>query len=447
MKKAILINTWEPGFGANIIHDSRIGEKKIPMGPHYPIGIVSVATYLKNKIPEIEIHVFDEQLWTTDKIEAAIKIIKPAVVGIGCMFKSYPKVLKFARTAKKLGSNVVIGGQYGASLRREIMKNRGPKSDDYCIDKVFGGDGEEQFLDYISGKATVRKNRLDLDKLPQLNFEFLNPKYYFEKYHSRFPESLYKKPFLVYSHKGCFWRDKLWGGCIYCSLMYKKFRKKNPKTIWREIDRLVHDYGVDYVWDVSDSFLGHKDWFSGFYNEARKRKNKPRFKIQARADELIDPNTVKMIADMGATQIFVGFESGDDQMLVSMRKGLLSPVNKKAISLLTDNGLDIRGYFILGAPGETKKSLKKTTALAESVINASGKNIISPSVFTPLPGSFAFEMLKKKTGQKYTNKDVLDWDEAINDWISIFCRVSNKDINSALNYLRSFSYDVSSYSF
>jgi len=288
---------------------------------------------------------------------------------------------------------------------------------------------------------------LELDKLPDLELNNIDPKPYFKEYQNRFLESPYKNPFVIYSQKGCAWRDKPNGGCIFCSLMYKKLRLRNVENVWREIDKLVFNYGVDYIWDVSDSFLSDKNWFEEFYNQSQKRNKKPFFKIQARADELIDENIIKMLVDLNVAQIFIGFESNNDKCLAQMRKGMLSKVNKKAVSLLVKYRLPIRGYFVLGAPGETKQSLIETTKLAECIFNSGKDNLIVPSSFTPLPGSLAYHLLKQKTGKKYLNRDIINWNEAISDWVEYFCEVSDQEIRESLKYLRQFPYDINAYSY
>jgi hypothetical protein len=67
-------------------------------------------------------------------------------------------------------------------------------------------------------------------------------------------------------------------------------------------------------------------------------------------------------------------------------------------------------------------------------------------LFTPLPGSPSFNLLKQEV-KKYEQNDIINWNEATQDWIQHFCNVSYKEILETQKYLRQFPYDISSYSY
>ncbi|MBU2264659.1 B12-binding domain-containing radical SAM protein, partial [Patescibacteria group bacterium] len=414
---------------------------------------VSIASYLKNKLPKLFIRILDERLLTSKQLEQELYEIKPDIVGISCIFKNYKDALDLARLAKKVGAKVLVGGHYASALAREILINRGPASVDYCVDGVIKQDGERAFYQYVRGdsmkkidnlvyleKDKIIENKislLNLDKLPSLRVDLADPKIYFKKHQNKFPTSQYRKPFMIYSQKGCYWRSASSGGCVFCSIMYNKLRLKSPKIIWNEIEMLVSDYGVDYIWDISDNFLSDKEWFKEFYKEFFRRKIiKPFLKIQARADNLIDEKIIKMLSEINVVQIFVGFESNDNQCLNNIKKGTGAPINEKAISILAKYKISIMAYFVLGLPEETEQSLARTIKFAEKIFNIGNKNLLIIPRFVPLPGSAAFNFLVKKTGKKYVGADIINWDEASNDWTKHFCNVSSEKITKAQDYLR-----------
>lgn len=431
-------------------------------GPHFPLGVVSIASYLSRRLPQADIHILDEQILSAAKIKRELFRIKPDIVGVSCVFKNYSNTLDCARNAKKIGAKVILGGCYVTVLAQEVMNNRGPDSKDYCVDAVIRQDGEEAFFRYVkeedlwkidnlvfqhNDKTVVNKIKVvDLNSLPPLDFTIVDPQVYFHEYQRRFPTSKYKRPFLSCFQKGCAWRERS-GGCIFCSLMDKKLRLKNPREAWREIDELVSNYGVDYIWDVSDSLLSDKKWFEEFYHESQRRLKKPFLKIQARVDDLVEENTVRMLADMNVVQIFIGFESADDQCLMRIKKGTTAQLNQKVIFLLAKYGIFARAFFVLGLPGESSATLSKTVRLAEKIVSAGNNNLIIVPVFTPLPGSLSFHLLKQKTGKKYEGKDLINWDEANFDWNKYFCRVSFDKIQKTRKYLSQFPCDITTYSY
>ncbi len=457
-KKVVLINVCGEKGNGEINRGLPFG---MQTGPHFSLGINSIAVYLENKIPESSVYVFDSQLLSIKEIEKKIIEIKPDFVGIGCSFKDYQMTLQLARVSKKNNSKVILGGHYVSALAKEIILNRGEQSKDYCVDVVIKQDGEESFYKYIKGEPLnkienlvylenkeIKENNIVTPKLSKLILsKNICLEDYFKEYIKRFPKSFYKRPFVFCSQKGCDWRSGPLGGCNFCSLMYKEVCIKTAKESWEEIDELILKHKVDYIWDVSDNFLGDKSWFIEFYKEFKKRKKKPFFKIQASAKDLVVEDNLKILSDLNISQIFIGFESGDDLCLSNIKKGATAETNKKAVSLLSKYNLPIRAYFILGCPGENKESLRNTVKLAEEIINQQKNYLVIPSYFVPLPGSSSFDLLKQKTGDKYRNKDIIDWFEATRDWVSLFCDVSYEEIYKSLNYLRKFPYNIDTYSF
>lgn len=457
-QKVILINVINP----KISKTNPQNVFDIQRGSHFPLGVVCIGAYLKECLPETCLWVLDDQLMSDKEIEEKIEKIKPTVVGINSMFTGYGKALNFARKAKQSGARVVMGGHYPSAMFREILVNRGIKSRDYCVDVVVRGDGKEAFGQYVADKliskinnlAYYQGNQIKVNKLkvyPLTRFsvdsEILDPRPYFLKYQKMFKDSSYKNPFIVSSQKGCAWRAKPKGGCLFCSLMYKEYFLKDPKLVWSEIDELVNRYQVDYIWDVADDLLGNLKWFEQYHREAKKYKKRPFLKIQSRVNNLINENTVKKLLDLKIGQLFIGFESNDDNCLKQMNKGTTSLINGKAINLLLKYRIPIHGYFIFGNPGETKKSINKTVKLIEKIMKTGKNNIVVPCFFTPLPNSPAYQMVKKMMGRKYKDKDIIDWGEIINDWVELYCRVDYREIAKALDYSRGLAQNINAFSF
>ena len=435
---------------------------EIRRGPYFPLGVATIGSYLKKNIPDLPLLILDDQLVSIDGIKEKIKKFKPTIVAIGSVFTSYEKSLILAREAKKAGAKVVMGGHYPSSIPEVILNNRGPKSKDHCVDVIICGSGEKALCQYIVGKKiseisnivyckknSVIKNEVKMTPLSKIivDKKLIDPTIYFKEYHRSFPNAKYKNPFIIYSQKGCAWRTNADKHCLFCSLMHDQYILKNPKTVWSEINNLVTDYGVDYIWETSDDLPANKDWFNQFYKESKKYKDKPSLKVQSRVNHLTDEKTVKMLANLKVYQLFVGIESNDDDCLKLMNKGTTSIMNEKAVNLLIKYEVPIKGYFIIGNKGETKQSLQKTVRLAEKIANASCDNLVIPSFLTPLPNSESFEEIKNNTARKYVNKDIIDWKEIIADWVKYNSKVSNQDLLKTLRYLRSLSKNINAYSF
>ncbi len=73
--------------------------------------------------------------------------------------------------------------------------------------------------------------------------------------------------------------------------------------------------------------------------------------------------TLKVLKDNGLRLLLVGYESGNQQILHNIKKGMLIDVAKRFTRDCHDLGIKIHGTFILGLPGETKETIEQTIPL------------------------------------------------------------------------------------
>jgi len=104
-----------------------------------------------------------------------------------------------------------------------------------------------------------------------------------------------------------------------------------------------------------------------------------------------DYETLKAMKDAGCRLLIVGYESGDQQILKNIKKGATV---EQAISF-TKNckklGLVIHGDFIIGLPGETPQTIRKTIDFAKKL----DVETIQVSIAHPLPGTEFYDFVKK----------------------------------------------------
>jgi hopanoid biosynthesis associated radical SAM protein HpnJ len=102
--------------------------------------------------------------------------------------------------------------------------------------------------------------------------------------------------------------------------------------------------------------------------------------------------TLKLLKEHGVRTLTVGFESGNQQILNNIRKGM--KVDRYREFAEDCHKLDIRfhGCFILGLPGETKETIEQTMRFAREV----DPTTIQVSVPAPYPGTFLYDQAKKE---------------------------------------------------
>jgi len=96
--------------------------------------------------------------------------------------------------------------------------------------------------------------------------------------------------------------------------------------------------------------------------------------------------TLKVLRDNGLRLLLVGYETGNQQILYNIKKGMRIDVARKFTRDCHELGITIHGTFILGLPGETKETIQETIRFATEI----NPHTIQVSLAAPYPGTFLF---------------------------------------------------------
>jgi radical SAM superfamily enzyme YgiQ (UPF0313 family) len=94
--------------------------------------------------------------------------------------------------------------------------------------------------------------------------------------------------------------------------------------------------------------------------------------------------TLKVLKDNGLRLLLVGYESGNQQILYNIKKGMRIDVAKRFTRDCHELGIKIHGTFILGLPGETKETIEETIRFATEI----NPHTIQVSLAAPYPGTY-----------------------------------------------------------
>ena len=97
--------------------------------------------------------------------------------------------------------------------------------------------------------------------------------------------------------------------------------------------------------------------------------------------------TLKVMKDYGLRLLLVGYESGNQQILHNIKKGMRVDVAKRFTKDCHELGIVIHGTFILGLPGETKETIEETIRFAAEI----NPHTIQISLAAPYPGTFLYK--------------------------------------------------------
>jgi hopanoid biosynthesis associated radical SAM protein HpnJ len=114
--------------------------------------------------------------------------------------------------------------------------------------------------------------------------------------------------------------------------------------------------------------------------------------------------SLKKLKDGGLRLLLVGYESGDQQILHNIKKGMRVEVAEKFTRDCHELGITIHGTFIVGLPGETKDTLEKTMKWAAKI----NPHTIQVSLAAPYPGTFLYDQALKNGWLDADNAELVD---------------------------------------
>jgi len=369
------------------------------------------------------------------RIERIMKKVKPEFCGITFTTPLCEEAEAMAKFIKKIDphTKIIAGGPHATIMPKEMLKG--------SFDIIVIGEGEITLKEILSGKSlekidglafksgseiVVNKPRkliADLDDLPLPDYSIFNNKDYFT------PRINCKKNPVaaMETSRGCIY------GCVFCSkkVFGRCFRGKSPKRVVDEMEHILSfGYKEIHIWD--DGFSTDLKRAKEICREIMKRNLKMPWNLyNGLRVNRIDKELLILLKKSGCYRISVGVESGTQKILDNINKGIKLEDTRKAFKLAREVGIETIAFCMIGLPGETEETMKKTIDFILEI-----KPTISKlSILMPLPGTPIFEEWDKKgyiisknwkdyifhLPQKVYNHPNLDWN-TINKYYNLFYR-------------------------
>lgn len=188
----------------------------------------------------------------------------------------------------------------------------------------------------------------------------------------------------IFTGRGCPYK------CTFCSwpvtLMGRKYRARSAGNIADEFEYVQDELPeVKEIFIEDDTFTINKKLVREVCKEIKRRKVNITWSCNARAD--VDYETMKAMKKAGCRLLIVGYESGSDETLKNIKKGITIEQMKSFTKDAKKARLMIHGDFIVGLPGETKETADKTMKFIKEL----KPNILQVAVATPIPGTGFYE--------------------------------------------------------
>ena len=398
----------------------RFDPKQWQLGqPYPPLGTIYAAAFMRQN--NYTVSLFDT-MFVSDSQEVKASLIKnkPAYFVVYddgfnyltkmCLTNMREAAFDMCKIAKANGCTVVVSSSDSTDRYAEYLAEG--------ADFVIIGEAEHTLLeltthieeglsnfDAISGLAYIKDGAItktpgrpvlkDLDSLPLPAWDLIDVDVYRQtwlKHAGYFSLNMS-------TTRGCPFK------CNWCAkpIYGNRYNSRSPENVVAEIKLLKERYQMDHIWFCDDIFGLKPGWVKEFAKLLYIENIKIRFKIQSRADLLADEETVKALALAGCENVWIGAESGSQQILDAMDKGITIAQIGEATLLMKENGIKPSFFIQFGYPGELKEDIKLTIDMINELLPFE----IGISVSYPLPGTVFYDRvkadLKKKTN--WTDSD------------------------------------------
>jgi radical SAM superfamily enzyme YgiQ (UPF0313 family) len=351
-------------------------QHKVKFGHAPPLGIGYIASYLEEEGHEVKILDASALELSLEETVARIMEFGPELVGLSVLtnYADSAKLLS-ERIKKKMPEiTVVLGGPHATYFFKDVLDEMPG------IDHVLYGEADATIQDYVrflrepskleglkglvyrgrDGKPVVNEPAdvvQDLDSIPMPAWHLYDMALY-----RPLPFQYRKMPFFsMITSRGCWWRR-----CKFCfQAGYRRvhFRRQSAKRVIAEVESLYHNYGIREIAFWDDTFIMNLQWLKEFAALLSKKRLDISWTASGRVNTM-DEDIIRAVYEGGCWSMFIGVESGNQSLLDVIEKGITLEQARNVFSIANRVGIETRGAFMLGLPGETPEMGRRTIEFA-----------------------------------------------------------------------------------
>jgi anaerobic magnesium-protoporphyrin IX monomethyl ester cyclase len=333
-------------------------------------------------------------IWS--EIKSTISEYKPTVVGISVKSPNFESACIVAKLAKEVNKQiiVIVGGPHPSMVGSDVLN---------CPDIDIGvrGEGENTIVELLNAIDAQKKfddikginYRKDCQLVENAPREFIKnldslcfphesaPKVL--KDYDQYPLKAFKNVFTV---RGCPYN------CFFCGsrkVWTRKVRFRSSESVIREIKGL-QKMGLRLIHFDDDTFGTNKKYINDLCNALIIHCPGLKWSCEFHV-KLVDEQTISLMKAAGCYSIQIGIESGNNGILKEIRKNNTVKEIFSACEIIKKHGILLQAFFMVGFPQETEDTLNDTVA----VMKKCKCDKLIYSIFTPYPGTEAFEFCKE----------------------------------------------------
>jgi len=264
------------------------------------------------------------------------------------------------------------------------------------------------------------EDHFDMNELPIPDWSFLpNNLDYFNPVVKRMPFAT------MQTSRGCPAK------CIYCTAPFfygNSLRVRTAENVLKEIRYLVN-LGYKEIFFRDETFTAFKSRNKEICETIVEEKIDITWIANARVD-MFDRETAEFMKRAGCHMIKFGVETGDENILLNLKKGATVTQAHEAFRICSEVGLDSHAHLMFGGPGETLETIQNTLSFVKEIRPTTA----SFGLLTPYPGTEHFRMVQEKFPEI---KDGTDADmESLHTrafFSSALCDLSHDELQSSIS--------------
>lgn len=368
---------------------------------YYPLWLAYAAGFLEKQGHEVKLLDSIAREMELNEVVEDVKKFKPEIIVVDSNFSSLKNDIHVSNLLKEeTGATTVLVGPPASQFADKIVENgvdfaarfEFEETVNEIAESLHEGDFSEiKGISYKKDGEVIHNPNRDpttskfLDELPfvsEVYKKHLNIEDYFLS-HSLSPMVQ------IFTGRGCP------NYCTFCSwpetLMGRKYRVRSVKNVVDEFEYITKELPqVKEIFIEDDSFTIDKKRLTQFCDEIQRREINISWSCQSRAE--LDYETMKKMKDAGCRLLDVGYESGSDEILKNIKKGVTVSQLREFTANAKKTGLKILSDFVIGFSGETRETAAQTISFIKEV----KPDLLQVAVATPMPGTEFYNYCKEK---------------------------------------------------
>ena len=358
----------------------------------YSVDVVDVKSNVNGDLSEKEKErVFCE---TVERVTGS----HSPLVGLSGFTEDYWNLMKLAKEIRRRSdAKIIVGGIHAAVCPNDFFMNG-----DSPFDAVVVGDGEVPLTNLIEeerngvyswekisglvfrdGKDVVRTASQSifpsLDNMPIHPYHKLDMNFYLQPQQFLL-RSIYLSGIHVFTARGCPYR------CTFCANSRKSVRYRPIDSVIGEIKYLKEKYDIDGFYIHDDTFTIKSGRVIEFCEKLIDLKYRFVWGMEGRVNQFRD-KVFQVLKRSGCIQIDLGVESGSQESLNRMKKGITVKDTEEIFRRCRSENIRTYANILINTPEETEEDVRKTIELMENI----KATVYGICVTTPYPGTEIYD--------------------------------------------------------